>query len=560
MIYKGVIMRILRAFLLLVFLNIFFILNFASASKIHEETGIMPSHSAEYVRTLNRNASTDADAAFYNPAGLVFLPKNGLYTMFSNQTVFAHRGCDNNLGQMAETTYGGMLDPTYLNLPYAPNVTQESTYAGKQYNKYNLDIIVPAVPDLNIIYKSDNWAAYFNLAVLQGVSQGMMQGVEFKDGAPALDNGFIAIYNGNKRILGILGPLAANIPNTFLTDYTRDESITRNELYLGLTAGGACKILDWISASLGLRFIHASLSNKFEASNINFKPVGTPWPIGDWDIDINPFKNGIDIKTESTGNGFGIIAGTDVKPINDLNIGVRLEYYTPLILKNKTKRFIVPGELDSSGELDILKDGVKTAATFPPSASLGISYKILSNLKIDGSLDWYFRRWVDYGPEVSDDTLLFDVDNLNAKHRMRKDHWNYKSFRAGGALEYEIIKGLKASAGYSYNNTGFKNKYRRFGSELLNSHTFGAGASYAITDNLDLTLAGMYIMYVSAEVNYIDANTAIGSFDGRYVTSYSQVNQKFSERRIVVALGLTYRMDMGSSSAQPAEEPKVSSL
>src|SRR3972149_5253047 len=44
--------------------------------------------SAEYTRTMNRNASTDsADASFYNPAGLVKL-EDGAYINVSNQFIF----------------------------------------------------------------------------------------------------------------------------------------------------------------------------------------------------------------------------------------------------------------------------------------------------------------------------------------------------------------------------------------------------------------------------------------------------------------------------------------
>jgi len=39
--------------------------------------------SAQYVRTLNRNASLELDAVFYNPAGLTKLD-NGFYAYFSN--------------------------------------------------------------------------------------------------------------------------------------------------------------------------------------------------------------------------------------------------------------------------------------------------------------------------------------------------------------------------------------------------------------------------------------------------------------------------------------------
>jgi len=47
--------------------------------------------SAMYVRTLNRNASTDLDAVYFNPAGLTSL-ENGLHIHFSNQSILQDKG------------------------------------------------------------------------------------------------------------------------------------------------------------------------------------------------------------------------------------------------------------------------------------------------------------------------------------------------------------------------------------------------------------------------------------------------------------------------------------
>lgn len=46
----------------------------------------LSNQSAEYIRTFSRNASTDADAVHYNPAGTAFM-KDGIYFYLSNQTV-----------------------------------------------------------------------------------------------------------------------------------------------------------------------------------------------------------------------------------------------------------------------------------------------------------------------------------------------------------------------------------------------------------------------------------------------------------------------------------------
>src|SRR4030042_3795642 len=44
-------------------------------------------HGAEYCKTLNRNASTDVDATYNNPAGTALMA-DGLYLYLSNQFVY----------------------------------------------------------------------------------------------------------------------------------------------------------------------------------------------------------------------------------------------------------------------------------------------------------------------------------------------------------------------------------------------------------------------------------------------------------------------------------------
>ncbi|HRS62735.1 MAG TPA: hypothetical protein P5554_06055, partial [Spirochaetota bacterium] len=77
-----------------ILLMLIFILSSVSvafSSELHQEDGILSNHSAEYVRSLNRNTSTDPDAAFYNPAGLAFMGGRGLYISVSTQTYYVKK-------------------------------------------------------------------------------------------------------------------------------------------------------------------------------------------------------------------------------------------------------------------------------------------------------------------------------------------------------------------------------------------------------------------------------------------------------------------------------------
>src|SRR4030042_3381290 len=64
--------------------------------------------SASWVRLPSRNASTEADAVYYNPAGLMKLD-NGFHLSLSNQTIYQTREIDNSYFSLNENLYKGTV-------------------------------------------------------------------------------------------------------------------------------------------------------------------------------------------------------------------------------------------------------------------------------------------------------------------------------------------------------------------------------------------------------------------------------------------------------------------
>ena len=155
--------------------------------------------SAEYVRTLNRNAATDsADAVVYNPAGVMKM-EDGLYVNLSGQYVL--KDYSNTLG-------------------------------GIEYDTDEPDF----VPSLFALYKMDKWAAYGAVTVV--VAGGK---VDFKE--------------GNATTFGIAQQVIAANP---LFDNLIDHYLKGESYFIGYTLGGAYAINDRVSVSLGARYVDAS--------------------------------------------------------------------------------------------------------------------------------------------------------------------------------------------------------------------------------------------------------------------------------------------------------------
>jgi len=101
--------------------GIFLTTNIAFAGGILTNTN----QSAQFVRMLSRNASTDLDAVYFNPAGLTQM-KNGFYFAFNNQTIFQNRTINSGFPFLNNADYKG-------------------------------EVFAPVFPSAFAVYKSDKW-------------------------------------------------------------------------------------------------------------------------------------------------------------------------------------------------------------------------------------------------------------------------------------------------------------------------------------------------------------------------------------------------------------------
>ncbi len=528
--------------LIIVFMLFIFIsatANIASGSSLFKERVRYDAHSAEYVRTQSRNASIDADAIFYNPAGLVFL-KDGLYLNFSAQVVYDRKENTPVLwGVQGSDLFGQALPwqaPTSLGRPLI-GTTNGRYFLPKTYQD---SMFVPVVPDIGLIYKQDNWAAYLHFS-LDRVGSDMTR----TRGIPELDR---ALVTYTEAICATISSLGLGI-NPEIQNVLRQVSSERSDLYASGTIGGSYAPLTWLSGSVGFRFMYARGNRKItQMQSVETSVISLP----------GRMQSPMDIDVDLFGYGFGIIAGFDFKPMYRLNIGIRGEYYPPMWLAKKTNRFIANPAIAQSGILNIycdsilalanndqintvggqkgvlnvawmdprtLKDiGDRIKVTRPPSVSAGLSIGVLSNFRLETSADISF-------PQARD---------LDGRER----DFRPVAYRLGQAVEWGIVPMVTASAGYSYNDTGMRPSRRSGGDELLNSHTVGAGFTVKATKWLDITAAGYYRFFVPAGYRSIDIIPFSYKLVGIPIsgTLGSAWKTRYSERQWGAALGVSMRI------------------
>jgi len=234
--------------------------------------------SAEYVRTLNRNASTAVDAVYYNPAGLTEL-QEGVHLYLSNQFIFQTREITNDFPVLSQNTY-------------------------------DADVNAPLFPNIYGVYKTGDLAVSGGIAPVGGGGS-----AEYPDGAPSFE-------------LMVMQQLQANPQIPQFTGLQMEASFDGSSAYVGAQAGVSYAVNDMLSLALGGRYVIANNSYEGSISDIRVATAQGDVPIQGLELNVDATQSG---------GGFGGIIGVNLAPNEDLNIGLRYETLTPLEVENETE-------------------------------------------------------------------------------------------------------------------------------------------------------------------------------------------------------------------------------
>ena len=220
--------------------------------------------SADYFRSLTRNAATDAaDIVVYNPAGVMKMD-NGLYTK---------------------------LDILYVAKKYSNSVPNQTNFFSGEDGDFSTD--TPSViPGFFAVYKQENWAGFFAVSIPGGGGK-----VEYDEGSAYTS---LLALNIWQNAGGPLGPYSG-----------LDSASLEGDSYdIGYTLGGAYKINAMVSVAGGLRYISAS--QNFEGR----LDLTTALPVQDV----------YEVELERSATGWAGFLGLNVTPTENLNVG--LLYFT----------------------------------------------------------------------------------------------------------------------------------------------------------------------------------------------------------------------------------------
>ncbi len=320
-----------------------------------------PNQSAEYVRMVNRNASTSLDAAYFNPAGLTALG-DGLYLSLSSQSLFA-----------------------------TDKITSHMTTLNS--DKFNGKIRAWVFPDLHVVYKKEKLAFSGSLMPIGGGGGGV-----YEDGLPS----FVYPYAG--QVGQSVGDYSSDHSSYgTITGYSAKSDFSGASVYFAGQANAAYWINDMLSVAVGGRLVGAY--NKLDGYTKNVV-LNTSSGSDLTSSSISKLADHV-MEVTQTGVGFTGIISANMTHMDHMNIGLRYEFLTPLELETH----------NDDKEASHLKDGEKTSADIPALFGLGVSYQVVPMMRIETSFNYYFNTLVDCDGAEDDVDNGFEV-GLGVEHSM----------------------------------------------------------------------------------------------------------------------------------------------
>ena len=494
--------------------------------------------SASWTRMLVRDASTQIDAVFYNPAGLVKL-NDGFHFSVSNQFLFQKQTITNSYSYLNNNEYVGNISA-----PVFPGV-----YGAWKKGKLAVSVgfnpigggggaafdnglpmmevpfagLVPALGQLgvsayNMKMSFEGTSVYFGIQA--GLSYEITENVSVFAGARYVwaKN----TYNGYIKDVTVTTPSGDLPPGAYVSGVS-DQAAAGAQQANGAAAtmqpiidggGGAYSLAELEGAGMITAAQRAQLEGGLvalgiatpeEIAMLNAAEIQGAYAYAGGELAAtSQFLAGqaayLGVVTADqeadvlqTGNGITPILGANFSFLEDkLNIGVKYEFQTNMDLTTEVKdnKGFVTGMNTETGEKTYMfLDGDVTNADIPAYLSVGVQYSIIDPLRVQLGYHTYFDKGMDWA-KAEDGTVLIDK--------------NFAEYGIG--LEFDITEKFLASAGFLIARTGVNEKYQSDLDYSLSTNTVGGGFAYDINDKFTAQIGGFYTMYADETYKMQDSN------------------------------------------------------
>jgi len=489
--------------------------------------------SAQFARMLSRNASTDLDAVYFNPAGLTQL-KNGFYFGLHNQTISQNKTISSEFPLKYDEYVGEVKAPVFptafavykldnwaFSAGFGPNGGGGSAKYDKGLPSFEKQIarLVPQLSGLNQIGVTP--PTNYNVDIsFEGTSVfwGIQAGATYKI------NKVISVYGGARYLPstntynGTISNIQLGSPSTMISGKTfLLNAAATATAKAQATAAGAASLQPLVSGGAGglttaqalaAKIIDQNTKNAIDAglkqlglsdaqvSGITIAGAQTTYSTTSATLaatasQLNTNSAGLadkKVDTKQTGSGITPIIGININ-LDRLNIGLKYEHQTALKLTNATV-------VDDTG---LFPDKATSNSDIPAIIAGGADYKVTNKLKASGSFNIYLDKNVNWGGNIYKQERTIDK--------------NYVELAFG--LEYALNEKFAVSAGYLNSNTGVSEQYQSDFSYSNDSYTTGLGFQWNMNKKLVLD-AGMMLTTYKDETKSFTEPAPFGTYKETY--------------------------------------------
>ena len=422
--------------------------------------------STGYLRNPSRNVEAERpEACFYNIAGTGFM-ENGLHIEAGNQFIFKE--------------YANTLATDKL-----------ATSGIKDGTKYNDETIVWFYPNIDIVYKWNNFAFFGNFGIYAGGGK-----LEYSEGTSVTSLAFLGQAQGfaakaaqaqaayatyaaagdadNAKLYGGLAQ-EAGAAAKLLAATAADHSLTITSITYGEQIGLAYNLFDMVSLSAAVRFLEGDQKLTLESSYFNTISKG----------------EGNEVGCKSFAFGVSPVFGAHVRLFEKLDIATQLQVKT--IMNYEVKE--VTGETIAAGIG--VTDGKTFHSDIPTVLNLGVGYRVIDPLYLSTSFNYYFNKSADCDSVIG--TNSYD-----------------DSFEVAVGADYRFNDFVLVSGGLAYGKQGTTNTANNIFNPILDSFQIGCGAEITPIKLLTITAGATYVKYFGTEYyveNYkVDLNKNLFMF------------------------------------------------
>lgn len=445
---------------------------------------------AAFLRNFSQEGQITLTSLYANPAGNAFLSE-GWHLSLNSQTAIQKRTIN--------TTF-----PLFALNNDNHNATHE--FKGEAF--------APVIPSFTLSHNWERWSLSAHFGLTGGGGK-----CEFDKGLGS----FESLYSGTiaQSIPGLVNPQVQNtvaqgiaaqtgmplanaqavagtgVYNSQMAGYSLDAYMKGRSYYFGLQLGGAYKILDNLSAYIGIRGVYATCNYNGFVQDINANyaysyevpSAGIPQTSNTGSADLN--DNALSLNCDQSGFGITPIFGLDWEINKHWNVAVKYEANTRMSLKNSSEMnaFAQAQASQAGNTLAQFKDGEKVREDIPAILALGAEYRVNDKVRIDGSAKVYF-------------------DKTARKYASKEDLIDHNTIEAACGVEYDVCKYVTVSASYQHTNYGLSDAYMNDLSFNLTNNSVGLGVRIHPSKKLNIDLGYMHTIYGDRTVT---TPTAIGN-------------------------------------------------